>query len=34
MMTVSDIQNVTFERAMRGYRIEDVDEFLAKMEPT
>lgn len=32
MMTVSDIQNVTFERAMRGYRIEDVDEFLAKME--
>lgn len=29
MMTVADIQNVTFERAVRGYRAEDVDEFLA-----
>lgn len=31
MMTVGDINNVTFEKAMRGYRPEDVDDFLAKM---
>lgn len=31
MMTVGDIHNVTFEKAMRGYRAEDVDDFLTKV---
>ncbi|MEG1639766.1 MAG: DivIVA domain-containing protein, partial [Ruthenibacterium sp.] len=31
MMTVGDIHNVTFEKAMLGYRSEDVDDFLTKV---
>lgn len=29
-MTVDDIRNVTFDKAMRGYRMEEVDTFLAQ----
>lgn len=31
MMTVSDIHNVTFEKSMRGYRADEVDDFLNKV---
>ncbi len=30
-MTVEDINNITFERVVRGYRTQDVDDFLAKV---
>lgn len=31
MISSQDIQNVTFEKAMRGYRTDEVDEYLAKI---
>lgn len=31
MITAQDIHNATFEKAMRGYRSDDVDEFLTKV---
>ena len=33
-MTSTDIKNVTFEKAMRGYRAEDVDAFLSEVART
>lgn len=31
MITAQDIHNVTFEKALRGYRTDEVDEFLSKV---
>lgn len=31
MISSQDIQNVTFEKAMRGYRTDEVDEYLSKI---
>ena len=31
MITAQDIHNVTFEKALRGYRMDEVDEFLSKV---
>lgn len=31
MITAQDIHNVTFEKALRGYRMDEVDEFLGKV---
>lgn len=31
MITAQDIHNVTFEKALRGYRMDEVDSFLSKL---
>ncbi|MEG1073830.1 MAG: DivIVA domain-containing protein [Ruthenibacterium sp.] len=31
MISAQDIHNVTFEKSMRGYRTDEVDEYLAKL---
>ena len=31
MITAQDIHNVTFEKTLRGYRMDEVDEFLGKV---
>ena len=31
MVTVQDVQSVTFEKAMRGYQVEQVDNFLDRI---
>ena len=31
MITSEDVRRVTFDRAMRGYRCEDVDDYLKQV---
>ena len=33
MLTPQDVRSVQFEKNLRGYRTEDVDRFLDKVEP-